>query len=84
MICVPDGLTVTYAEGIVPKSTAVVPLKPVPAIVTAVPCAVDPSLGLTPVTTGGARAKAVRLLLSPSTWNSTSCTPAGIEDGEMP
>ena len=43
-------LTLTIAPADVPKSTAVAPVKPVPVIVTNVPPASDPTLGLTPET----------------------------------
>ena len=58
---VPDGLmadtdvsewTVTPVAGLEPKSTAVVPVRLVPLMVTLVPPAVDPAPGLTPVTVG--------------------------------
>ena len=45
-------LTVNVVAGEVPKSTAVAPLRLVPVIVTEVPPAVVPELGLTPVTVG--------------------------------
>ena len=48
-----DELTVNVVVGEVPKSTAVAPVKLVPVIVTEVPPAVVPELGLTPVTVGG-------------------------------
>ena len=38
---------------VVPKSTAVAPVKPVPVIVTEVPPAAEPLVGLRPVTVGG-------------------------------
>ena len=46
--------TVTSVAAVVPKSTAVAPVKPVPVIVTEVPPAVGPLFGLTPVTVGAA------------------------------
>ena len=46
--------TVTFVAGVVPKSTAVAPVKPVPVIVTSVPPSVGPLVGLTPVTVGAA------------------------------
>ena len=46
--------TVTFVAGVVPKSTAVAPVKPVPVIVTRVPPAVGPLVGLRPVTVGAA------------------------------
>jgi hypothetical protein len=49
------SLTRTTPEaGVVPKSTAVAPVKPVPVIVTGVPPAVVPLVGLRPVTAGAA------------------------------
>ncbi len=47
--------TVTFVAGVVPKSTAVAPVKPVPVIVTSVPPAVGPVVGLKPVTVGARR-----------------------------
>ncbi len=46
--------TVRFVAGVVPKSTAVAPVKPVPVIVTRVPPAVEPLVGLRPVTVGAA------------------------------
>ena len=43
-------LTATLVAAVVPKSTAVAPVKPVPVIVTDVPPAEGPAAGLTPVT----------------------------------
>ena len=43
--------TVRFVAGVVPKSTAVAPVKPVPVIVTRVPPAAGPLVGLRPVTT---------------------------------
>ena len=48
--------TITWVAAIVPKSTAVAVLKPVPMIVTEVPPAIGPAAGLTAVTVGAARA----------------------------
>ena len=48
--------TVTFVAAVVPKSTAVAPVKPVPVIVTKVPPAVEPLVGLRPVTVGAAAA----------------------------
>ena len=48
--------TVTPVAGVVPKSTAVAPVKPVPVIVTRVPPAAGPLFGLIPVTVGAATA----------------------------
>jgi hypothetical protein len=45
--------TVTPVAALAPKSTAVAPVKPVPVIVTSVPPAVVPEVGLTPETVGG-------------------------------
>ncbi len=45
-------LTTTPVPATVPNFTPVTPVKPVPVIVTVVPPAVDPVLGLTPVTVG--------------------------------
>ena len=53
VICVAE-LTVTLVAAIVPKSTAVAPVKPVPVIVTDVPPLVGPAAGLMPVTAGAA------------------------------
>ena len=44
--------TVTSVAAVVPKSTAVAPVKPVPVIVTDVPPATGPLVGLTAVTAG--------------------------------
>ena len=46
--------TMTSVAAVVPKSTAVAPVKPVPVIVTLVPPAAGPAVGLTPVTVGAA------------------------------
>ncbi len=51
MISVSES-TVTVVAGVVPKSTAVAPVKSVPVMVTVVPPAVGPALGLTAVTVG--------------------------------
>ena len=60
---VPDGLaavivlsalTVKLVAGVVPKSTAVAPVKSDPVIVTDVPPASGPAAGLMPVTAGAA------------------------------
>ena len=49
-------LTVKAVAAVVPKLTAVAPVKSVPVMVTEVPPAVGPTVGLTPVTVGaGAR-----------------------------
>ena len=48
--------TVKLVAGVVPKSTAVAPVKLVPVIVTEVPPAGGPVVGLTPVTTGATAA----------------------------
>ena len=48
--------TVEFVAGVVPKSTAVAPVKPVPVIVTNVPPAAGPLVGLRPVTVGAATA----------------------------
>ena len=48
--------TVTPVAAVVPKSTAVAPVKPVPVIVTKVPPAAGPLVGLMPVTAGAAAA----------------------------
>jgi len=47
-----EELTVKLAAGIEPKVTAVAPVKLVPVTETEVPPAVEPELGLTPVTVG--------------------------------
>ena len=47
--------TVNDAAAVAPKLTAVAPVKPVPVIVTEVPPAVGPLVGLTLVTVGAAR-----------------------------
>src|SRR5208337_422115 len=52
VICVPAELTTTFVAGVVPKSTAVAPVKPAPVIVSVVPPAKGPSVGLMPVTVG--------------------------------
>ena len=44
--------TVKSVAGVVPKSTAVAPVKPVPVIVTKVPPAGEPEVGLKPETVG--------------------------------
>ena len=46
--------TVKVVAGVVPKSTAVAPVKPVPVMVTEVPPAVGPEPGATEVTVGAA------------------------------
>ncbi len=46
--------TVKVAAGVEPKSTAVAPVKSVPVMVTVVPPAVGPAVGLTAVTVGAA------------------------------
>ena len=48
--------TVTFVAAVVPKSTAVAPVKLVPVIVTRVPPVVGPLVGLRPVTVGAATA----------------------------
>ena len=53
VICVAET-TITLVAAVVPKSTAVAPLKPVPVIVTDVPPADGPAAGLTAVTVGAA------------------------------
>ena len=45
-------ITVTAVAAVVPKSTAVAPVKPVPVIVTEVPPAVEPVAGLRLETAG--------------------------------
>lgn len=52
-----DEVTVTAVAEAVPNLTVVAAVKPVPVIVTAVPPAVGPALGLTPVTVGTEYAK---------------------------
>lgn len=44
--------TETIAAGVVPKSTAVAPVNPVPVIVTSVPPPGGPAAGLMPITVG--------------------------------
>ena len=51
--------TVTLVAAVVPKSTVVAPVKPVPVMVTNVPPAAGPLLGLIPVTVGAATTVAV-------------------------
>ena len=46
--------TVRFVAAVVPKSTAVAPVKPVPVIVTGVPPASEPLVGVRPVTVGAA------------------------------
>ena len=58
--------TVTSVAAVVPKSTAVAPVNPVPVIVTAVPPAAGPLFGLMPVTVGAAAAAWVSTTSSPS------------------
>jgi hypothetical protein len=53
VICVAES-TVNDAAAVVPKATAVAPVKSVPVMVTEVPPAVGPALGATEVTVGGA------------------------------
>ena len=48
--------TVTFVAAVVPKSTAVAPVKLVPVIVTNVPPACEPVVGLRPVTVGATAA----------------------------
>ena len=45
-------LTITPVAALAPKSTAVAPVRLVPVMVTEVPPAVGPEVGLTPVTVG--------------------------------
>ena len=52
VICVPAELTATLVAALVPKSTSVAPLKPVPVMVTTTPPARVPANGLTSVTVG--------------------------------
>jgi hypothetical protein len=47
-----DVLGVRLVAAVLPKSTAVAPVKPVPVIVTLVPPDVEPVSGLMPVTVG--------------------------------
>ena len=47
-------LTVKLVAAVAPKLTALAPVKLVPVIVTEVPPAVGPAVGLTPVTVGAA------------------------------
>ena len=47
-----EELTTRPVPAVVPNLTTVAPVKPVPVTVTEVPPAVDPVLGLTPVTVG--------------------------------
>ena len=58
--------TVKPVAGFVPKSTAVAPVKPVPVIVTKVPPAAGPLVGLMPVTVGAAAVDWVNTTSSPS------------------
>jgi len=46
--------TVRFVAAVVPKSTAVAPVNPLPVIVTKVSPAVEPLVGLNPVTVGAA------------------------------
>ena len=62
--------TVRPVPGVVPKSTAVAPVKPVPVIVTRVPPAAGPLVGLRPVTEGRAWAT-VRVKF----WVASGSTP---------
>ena len=48
--------TMRSVAAVVPKSTTVAPVKPVPVIVTKVPPAVEPLVGLRPVTVGATAA----------------------------
>jgi hypothetical protein len=52
VICVAE-LTVKLVAAVAPKLTAVAPVNEVPVMVTDVPPAVDPEVGLTEVTVGG-------------------------------
>ena len=73
VICVPAELICELVIGttVVPKFTAVAPVKPAPEIVTVVPPAKGPSTGLTPVTRGALRFSEASVVLVP--WvNSTS------------
>ncbi len=54
VICVAELITILLAA-VVPKSTAVAPVKPIPVIVTVVPPAAGPDAGLRPVTASAAR-----------------------------
>jgi hypothetical protein len=47
-----EGALTTYVAVVVPKSTAVAPVRLVPVMVTEEPPAVEPEAGLTPVTVG--------------------------------
>ena len=58
--------TVKSVAAVVPKSTAVAPVNPVPVIVTKVPPAAGPLVGLMPVTVGAAAAAWVSTTSSPS------------------
>jgi hypothetical protein len=79
---VPEGLsavivvsltTVTFVAAVVPKSTAVAPVKLVPVIVTRVPPAAGPLVGLSPVTAGAAATVYVN-----SSAAETADVPAGL------
>jgi hypothetical protein len=49
-------VTVKLSAAVLPKDTAVAPVKPLPSIVTTVPPAIVPELGVMPVTDGVAAA----------------------------
>jgi len=66
--------TVREEAGVVPNLTWVAPVKLVPVMVTEVPPAADPELGLTAVTVGSGVATNV----NQSTGASTAETPAGV------
>ena len=51
--------TVTFVAAVVPKSTAVAPVNPAPVIVTRVPPAAGPLVGLRPETVGAATVEKV-------------------------
>ena len=70
VIWVPAPLTVKVVAAVLPKSTAVAPVKPVPSMTTLVPPVVGPAVGLTLETTGctvPAMATCTALMLTPST-----------------
>src|ERR1019366_2768871 len=76
-------LTTKLEAAVAPKLTALAPVRLVPVIVTEVPPALDPELGLTPVTVGGGTAvpeALMRTATPPETpaglWAAVGCTAA--------
>ena len=92
----PAGLTAWIVVGdstvnsvalLAPKCTAVTPLKPVPVIVTWVPPAGAPSIGLTPVTVGSCGPATITwappALIWLTWWMSVTCTGTRLRTGSL-